>query len=220
MRKGLAPFVLLVGVVATGCRAEPQAEASVAADPTTASVHQPASGSTCDQSTGSTCGHNQQAQHHEGSECAKAAGPIANPEVVTRQDPATGQTVYVVGSPLAEAPAVKVADLVAKPADFQGKTVRLEGNVSAMCTHRRGWFAVQDEGDRAGTYVRVLTAPQFLVPAGSIGKKARTEGVVEVIRVNHNDAKHFEQGHQLPHKADETGAIKAVVVRATGAEFR
>jgi hypothetical protein len=116
---------------------------------------------------------------------------------VTTRDPATGATVTTVGAKLGAAAPVKVGDLLARPREFAGKQVRVEGNVSAMCQHRRAWFAVASE-DRSGNAVRVFAAPSFLVPPGSIGKKARTEGTVEVA---------------------EVGGSVRVMLRASGAEF-
>ncbi len=133
-------------------------------------------------------------------------------EVATLKDPQTGATVLATGDKLAGAQAVSVAELLANPEAFAGKTVRLEGNVSAMCTHRRAWFSVQSD-DRSGGYVRIIAAPKFLVPEGSIGKRARTEGVVEIVEVPKEQAEHYAAEHQLPPQ------FKAPVLRATGAEF-
>lgn len=157
-----------------------------------------------------------------GHECTgdHGAAPIEHPDETTATDPATGASITAVGGKLQGGDTVKVADLLARPDDFVGKTVRLEGNVSAMCHHRRGWFAVIDDGDRSGTVVRVVTAPGFLVPQGAIGKKVRTEGTVEVVEVAANTARHFAKDHQVGSE-EEIGAepVKSIVVKATGAEF-
>lgn len=151
--------------------------------------------------------------HGEPSECAAAANtPDTAPTM--EKDPATGAMKSMVGQRLAGLPTVKVADLLAKPESYAGKTVRVEGDVSAMCQHRRGWFSVQDPGDRAGAYVRIVTAPSFLVPAGSIGKKARAEGVVQVVDTDPAAAAHYAKEHGMA-----VPAAKSVVLQATGAEF-
>ena len=150
--------------------------------------------------------------------CGEAANAPDTPAVTTT-DPVSGAPMYVVGAKLSGLPVVKVADLIAKPDDYAGKTIRVEGDVSAMCTHRRGWFTVQDAGDKSGTYVRILTAPSFLVPPGSIGKKARAEGRVEVIDVDPGSARHYAQDHRLPGQDVDGVPNKTVVIRAIGAEF-
>lgn len=148
-------------------------------------------------SAGESCGGEKGGAHESCGSCAAAtAGEVPDSPVVTK-DPATGASMTTVGAKLSGLRAVKVADLLAKPQDYAGQKVRVEGNVSAMCGHRRAWFAVQSE-DRSGSAVRVFAAPSFLVPAGSVGKKARTEGVVEVAQV---------------------GAGTRIMLRATGAEF-
>jgi hypothetical protein len=164
------------------------------------------------------------AQHGEDGEkctCARDTTPPVDTKTTTKADPASGQTVTAVGSRLSGAAQVKVVDLMARPDEFAGKTVRLEGDVPAMCVHRRTWFGIQDPGNKSGAFLRVLTAPAFLVPEGSIGKKARTEGTVEIIEVDAAAARHFARMHGLgdPEAIQGEGKIKSVVLRATGAEF-
>ena len=157
------------------------------------------------------CGAAEQAACECGSE------PTRDSRIQEGTDPATGQPVQIVGAKLAGAPAVTVERLLAEPDEYAGKTVRLEGDVSAMCHHKRRWFAVQDPGDRTGRYVRVLAAPAFLVPPHAIGKKARTEGTVEVIEVPAATRRHLASEHDLGSAQDEPQ--KQVVLRASGAEI-
>jgi len=151
---------------------------------------------------------------HEG--CAAHAA-IAHPESATATD-ASGATVTVTGTKLAGLAAVSIAELLARPEQYAGKSVRVEGSVSAMCYHRRGWFAVQ-EGGSGGSFVRVVTAPTFLVPEGAMGKQVRTEGVVEVTEVAEGTARHYAKDHKLGDPSAVQGPVKAVILRATGAEF-
>jgi hypothetical protein len=123
-----------------------------------------------------------------------------------------------IGSDFAAPQVVKVSQLLADPLAYKGKTVRVEGDVSAMCQHQRGWFSVVAE-DKSGGFVRVTTTPAFLVPRGSVGKFARAEGRVEVIEVAANHARHLAKEHQLGDPAEIAGNIHQVVIRAAGAEF-
>ena len=150
----------------------------------------------------------------KGHSCADdtAAAAKAEDKVTTFQDEKTGATVQAVGAKLASAQGASVAELAQMPEGWVGKTVRVEGNVSAMCTHRRAWFALSSD-DKNGGVVRVVTAPAFLVPEGAIGKRARTEGVVELVDVDPETAAHYAEEHGLP------AQTKAAVLRATGAEF-
>jgi len=165
-------------------------------------------------------GHEKPAE--EGCGAQMPADPAAaDHQTVTTDE--SGQTVTAVGNKLAGVTVVNLVEVLARPEDFAGKTIRLEGNVSAMCTHERAWFAVQAD-DKSGAFVRVIGAPVFLVPEGSVGKKARTEGVVELLDVPAEVQEHFKKEHQLDSEAGQPGAPqpaqrKTVVVRATGAEF-
>lgn len=193
--------------------AEAAAAAPAEAQAQVAAAGEPACGG---QAAGKECG----SAEKEGCAGEHGTEPIAHPNETTTKDPATGASVTVVGAALAGTEVVRVKDLLEKPEAYAGKTVRLEGNVSAMCTHRRGWFAVVDDGDRTGAVVRVLTAPAFLVPDGSIGRKARTEGTVEVQEVPAAAARHYAQDHKVGDgPAEGAATIKQVVVRANGAEF-
>jgi len=205
MKKLLAPFAVLTLALAA-CQAPPE-ETAPKPDPTTAS-------------TAAAVAPKPAAAPHEepagGCEDHGSAAAEDKPTVV--KDPATGADMTLVGQKLAGLEAVTVKDLVEHPDQYAGKTVRVEGNVNAMCHHRRGWFSVQDEGERGGTFVRVITTPAFLVPPGSIGKKAHAEGKVEVIDVPEAEAKHFAKGHGIG-EGDKAGPVKSVILRATGAEF-
>jgi hypothetical protein len=123
-----------------------------------------------------------------------------------------------VGGDLKGAEAVRVSDLVNQPERFAGKTVQVSGDVTAMCTHRRGWFAVREQSSDMH-YVRVLTAPSFLVPPHAVGRKARAEGRVDVIDVPERAARHYARDHRLEAPEEVRGSRKSVVIRATGAEF-
>lgn len=169
---------IAAALVLGACQAPPQGPGTTTGQATQA-VATTAKAAACEHHEG--CGEQGDPGAHQGcSQCGAAVDGIQVPdEAATTKDPATGAMVTLVGAKLNSVPVTPVADLLARPQAFAGKTVRLEGNVTAMCSHRRAWFAIQSE-DRSGASVRVWAAPAFLVPAGSIGKKARTEGLVEV----------------------------------------
>ena len=155
-----------------------------------------------------------QAEH----DCALGASTeLANDKVVTSKT-ADGKTLLHAGAQFSDGVAVTTSELLAAPDKFAGKKVRVKGNVSAMCVHARAWFALAAD-DKSGQFVRVMTAPNFLVPQDSIGKNAETEGVVEVTEVDPNQAKHIAGEHKLGDPAAITGPVKQVVIRATGAAF-
>lgn len=132
--------------------------------------------------------------------------------------PLIGQ--QTVGEPMLDSvELVNAADIIANPDQFAGRTVKISGQVKGYCHHRRAWFAL-DVPTATPPYIRVLTAPAFLVPEGAINALATTVGVVEVQEVTGSRVHHYEQEHQLGSgNHDGVGRAKRVVIRATGAEF-
>lgn len=155
----------------------------------------------------------------EGHECGgeEATNELTADKLEERTD-ATGRKVMHAGQEFTEATAVTVADLVDHHADYLGKTVSLEGNIMAMCTHRRAWLAMTGKDDNSGKQLRAFTVPVFLVPEGSIGKSVRIEGTVDEVEVPAEQAKHFAEEHKLDIPEGD-GPIKQPVLRATAADF-
>jgi len=153
-----------------------------------------------------------------GAECPEQAPPGAVPdEVRERRDP-SGRMVQHVGAEFSNAPPMTVTDALAGADKLAGKPVQLEGYVSAMCQHRRAWFAVVGR-DQTGDTVRVLTAPAFLVPAGVVGKQVRVEGTLASAPLSAETAKHLTSSHKLPTTNAPGGTGTEVVMNATVAEF-
>jgi hypothetical protein len=203
------PLLLpLIALAAAGCQQKPEA-----ASTTTISGPVAVASSAIAPAAAPAAANLDAEPAHEG--CAGRHGD----ELFQGTEPATtGTTTTVAGAKLANAPLVSVPDLLARPEEHAGKTVRIEGNVSAMCHHMRGWFAVQEDGGAGGT-VRVITAPAFLVPEGAIGKRARTEGVVELVEVDAATARHYASEHQVGSAPQTNQPVRSVVVRATGMEL-
>lgn len=122
------------------------------------------------------------------------------------------------GAPFKEIPEVKVSEILANPDKWTGKEVKILGNVSAMCNHRRGWFALAAEDD-SGKNLRIWAMPKFLVPAGTVGKKAVAQGVVEVREVEVKLVQHLAKEHKLDDTEQKEGKVKRVMIIGTGAEF-
>jgi len=128
--------------------------------------------------------------------------------------------VEKLGKALAGAEEVAVLDLLKNPDAYEGKTVRVSGEVHDFCHHQRAWFGVSSAD---GQYmIRVFTAPRFQVPADCKGKQAVAEGKVELITLKPEDAKHYAESHKfLSEKELESGKpIKRPLIRAFGAEFK
>lgn len=151
----------------------------------------------------------------EGHSCGGSEPPESQPE---ERKGADGQEIIHGGDEFSDAPEVTVAAILEKPDEYKGKRIKLKGDISAMCHHKRSWFAMV-AGDKSGRQVRVLTMPKFQVPSESIGKTALAEGVVEVVEVPRAHAVHLAKGHKLADPGAGSGPIKRVVLRANAADF-
>jgi hypothetical protein len=87
-----------------------------------------------------------------------------------------------VGDELTVATATPIADILAAPADHEGKVVRVEGEVSGVCTARGCWMEI---GDDAGHHIRIAVEDDVLVfPSDATGKPAVAQGKVTVQEVS------------------------------------
>jgi hypothetical protein len=124
------------------------------------------------------------------------------------------------GEPLKGAPAVKLADLLSKPQEHDGKTVLLEGQVRKACERKGCWMELATSKDAKGPGVRVTFKDYgFFVPLDSAGSQARVEGVVQVAELSEDRAKHYEsEGAIVPRGTD--GKPREVQLVANGVELR
>ncbi len=93
---------------------------------------------------------------------------------------AGGETKLGTGVNLKETTAIKA--LVEQPASFVGKTVRIDGVATAVCTHMGCWMAVAATGDEKGATVRLKVDDGVIVfPVTAKGRKVSAEGVFEAV---------------------------------------
>lgn len=79
--------------------------------------------------------------------------------------------------------ATPIAQLLAKPADFSGKTVRVEGVITEVCTMMGCWMALAPEGQANASQVLIQVEHDGVIvfPVTAKGHKASAQGVVEKI---------------------------------------
>ena len=91
--------------------------------------------------------------------------------------------------------ATPIAQLLAKPADFQGKTVRVEGVVTGVCTMMGCWMALAPADAAKGPSILIKVDDGVIVfPTSARGKRATAQGVVE--RVGQADAEGQEAARE------------------------
>jgi hypothetical protein len=107
-----------------------------------------------------------------------------------------------------------IVALSERPADFVGKTIRIDGVATAICEHMGCWMAVAPEGDPKGTTVRLKVEDGVIVfPVSAKGKKVSAEGVFE--EVKGSDAEGKEAAGE--HAKHDAKASKTYQLKATGA---
>ena len=111
--------------------------------------------------------------------------------------------------------ATPIASIVKTPADYVGKTIRVDGVATAVCEEMGCWMAVAPEGDTTGLTVRLKVDDGVIVfPVSAKGKKVSAEGVFE--KVGGGDAKEAA-GEHAKHDAK---ASQDYQIKATGAIIR
>jgi hypothetical protein len=107
--------------------------------------------------------------------------------------------------------ATPIPVLVAAPKDYAGKTVRIDGVATAVCTAMGCWMAVAAESDPKGPVVRLKVEDGAIVfPVSARGKKVSAEGVFEAIGERDEHAKEAAGEHaKQDAKASATYQIKA-----------
>lgn len=104
--------------------------------------------------------------------------------------------------------ATPLARLLDRPADFEGKTVRVEGRVAAVCAHMGCWMAFAPDGAPGGRTLLVkVDDGEIVFPLSAKGRRATVQGVIQ--RIGTNDA-----------EAQEAAAEHARHTGSGGAEAR
>lgn len=123
------------------------------------------------------------------------------------------------GAGVSDRAATPIADLYAQPADFVGKTIRVEGVVTEVCTEMGCWMALAPEGGSEQTVrIKVDDGAGIVFPVTARGRRASAEGVFEKIAADDAEGKNAaaEQG-----ATGEGAAFNAAYqIKATGAVVR
>jgi hypothetical protein len=75
-----------------------------------------------------------------------------------------------------------LASLIERPADFEGKTVRVEGTVKEVCQHMGCWMAFAPDSAPNGKTLFVKVDDGVIVfPVSAKGRRAVAQGVIQRI---------------------------------------
>jgi len=121
---------------------------------------------------------------------------------------AAGETRFGTGVNLKDTTAIKA--LVEQPAAFVGKTLRVDGIATAVCTHMGCWMAVAAEGDEQGPTVRLKVDDGVIVfPVTAKGRKVSAEGVFEAVAATAESKDAAGEHAKHDPKASQTYQLKA-----------
>jgi len=155
------------------------------------------------------CGHDKeqaQAAPAKGAAPAKEAAKPAAGDVIAR------------GEKLKGLAAVQLDKVLATPADFDGKTIAVEGKVRRACEKKGCWMELAASDKGPGMRV-TFKDYGFFVPLDSAGATAKVEGTVKVAELTEANAKHLQaEGATVPTGKD--GKAREVQLVALGVELR
>lgn len=106
------------------------------------------------------------------------------------------------GEPLTLEETTTIAEILADPAAYEGRRVRVEGRVKDVCPMKGCWMDLVPSGaDAEGPKMRVKVQDDVIVfPAEAKGSVAVAEGIVEVIEMDRDRYVSW-----LAHEAEERG---------------
>jgi hypothetical protein len=111
--------------------------------------------------------------------------------------------------------ATPIASLIDRPAEYEGKTVRVEGVVTEVCTAMGCWMALAPAaGQHQTVLIQVEHDGRIVFPLSARGKRAAAQGVVEKIAGGEGQEAAAELARQQGSKAPAPVKYR---IAATGA---
>jgi len=133
---------------------------------------------------------------------------------------AAGDEKFGKGVSLTEATTIKA--LYESPEKFVGKTIRIDGVVTAVCEEMGCWMALGDTAKAEATVrLKVDHSSGIAFPIAAKGKNASAEGVFEKIAEGDKEAKEAAAEHAAHAKTTNPSDFgKKYQLKATGAVVR
>jgi hypothetical protein len=145
-----------------------------------------------------------------------ACNPSRSPSPTPSATPPTA-TVTAAGAPVPASTAVPIADVLAAPDRFAGKTLVIDGHVRAACKKKGCWMEIGARSGGPACRVRFKDYG-FFVPTDSAGADVRLSGEVGVRTLAKDEVAHLEGEGATLAKAED-GSAKVVEITATGVEL-
>lgn len=144
--------------------------------------------------------------------------PTPEPQAFPAASSASKTSVH--GSTISPGHDVSLAQVLANPREFEGKTVTVLGDVRRVCKKMGCWMELATDKSAEAPGCRVFFgAHQFFVPKDSDGSQARVQGEVQVKKVEAAFVEHLEQEGASFKAKNADGTADEVRLVATGVEL-
>jgi hypothetical protein len=130
----------------------------------------------------------------------------AHPEAVAVTSPVKPLAQKKFGAEITEKTSTDLDTLLKDGAQYQAKTVRTEGVVSAVCKSMGCWMEIADTHGQA--HIK-MAGHSFFVPKDASGHRAVIQGTV--IKASNDECSQEAKA--------QTGAVAKIEIEATGVEF-
>jgi hypothetical protein len=151
-------------------------------------------------------------------------GPKTSEAATSQVAPSQPVKTTTFGAGVTLADTTPIDKILAEPAAFKGKTVRVEGMVVDVCPKRGCWFEMA--GSQPGQKLRFkVTDGEMVFPVDSKGMHAVAQGQVHVKEMTLDESKKFAEyqakEYGKPYDPDSiTKPTVSVRIDGTGAVFR
>ena len=123
------------------------------------------------------------------------------------------------GAALSNAKTVSLAKVLASPAKYAGKTVKVEGVITRACKMEGCWMQLAPTTTGKAVMIK-FKDHKFFVPLKSAGAMAKAEGVLEVKTLSKEEVEHLmnEDGAKFDN-INADGTVTQISFIATGVEL-
>ena len=112
--------------------------------------------------------------------------------------------------------ATRIADLLAQPEKYLGKTVRVDGVITGVCEMAGCWMELAQPDTKPARTLRIKVDDGVIVfPVSAKGQRASAEGVFE--KVSGEMAKEYATDQERSKGGDTKNPVPSYQVKATGA---
>ncbi|HEY0659034.1 MAG TPA: DUF4920 domain-containing protein [Pyrinomonadaceae bacterium] len=124
------------------------------------------------------------------------------------------------GAAIGKAKKVSLAKVMAKPGDYAGKMVRVEGVIVRSCKMEGCWMELAPAENAKSVRVK-MKDHAFFIPLNSAGAAAKAEGVFAIKTLSKAEVDHLinDDGAKFENR-NADGSVTEISFEATGIELR